>query len=210
MSSSSFSWRLCCCERHWLKSSASCGHLSSVINCTGGEVQTTHEHTHTYIYIYIQTAQEAAQAEPAILRQLVTLQTKLATFSREARKGSTVILCHGRSWKHRTQLHHCSHPRPTRSHPTFVHYKTSLPESPNICKLDSNSSCLCVSFCKDCSQSAASSASATAASTVSALTLGNRNDVGDLNFRGHTETDSRNTSYESYSIRENIFDCRNY
>ena len=29
MSSSSFRWRLCCWERHWLKSSASCGHLSS-------------------------------------------------------------------------------------------------------------------------------------------------------------------------------------
>ena len=71
-------------------------------------------------------------------------------------------------------------------------YKTSTPESPNICNLDSDS-CLCVSFCKHCSQSAAS-VSATAASTVSALTFSDGNDVGELNFQGHTETDSRNMS----------------
>ena len=57
-----------------------------------------------------------------------------------------------------------------------------------------DSSCLCVSFCKHCSQSAAFSASATAACTVSALTLGNRNDVGEMNLQDHTESDSRNMS----------------
>ena len=72
-------------------------------------------------------------------------------------------------------------------------YKTSPPERLNICNLDSDSSCLCVSFCKHCSQSAAS-VSATAASTVSALTFSDGNDVGELNFQGHTETDSRNMS----------------
>ena len=71
-------------------------------------------------------------------------------------------------------------------------YKTSPPERLNICNLDSDS-CLCVSFCKHCSQSAAS-VSATAASTVSALTFSDGNDVGELNFQGHTETDSRNMS----------------
>ena len=34
-SSCSFRWRLCCCDRQWLKSSASCGHLSSVVGRTG-------------------------------------------------------------------------------------------------------------------------------------------------------------------------------
>ena len=68
-------------------------------------------------------------------------------------------------------------------------YKTSTPESPNICNLDSDS-CLCVSFCKHCPQSAVSSGSATAAS----LTFSDGNDVGELNFQGHTETDSRNMS----------------
>ena len=70
---------------------------------------------------------------------------------------------------------------------------------PNICNLDSDSSCLCVSFCKHCSQSAVSSVSAAAASTVSALNFSDRNHVGDLNFQGQTETDGRNTSY---SMRE--------
>ena len=42
ISSSSFRWRLCCWERHWLKSSASCGHLSLVVDCSGANVQTNH------------------------------------------------------------------------------------------------------------------------------------------------------------------------
>ena len=42
ISSSSFRWRVCCWKRHWLKSSASCGHLSSVVNRTGADVQTNH------------------------------------------------------------------------------------------------------------------------------------------------------------------------
>ena len=66
MSSSSFRWRLCCWERQWLKSSASCGHLSSVVDRTGAEVQKNHEQ------IQGPTACKAAQAEPAILPQLVT------------------------------------------------------------------------------------------------------------------------------------------
>ena len=57
-----------------------------------------------------------------------------------------------------------------------------------------DSSCCCISFCKHCSQSAASSASATAACMVSALTVGSRNDVDEMNFQGHTESDSRNMS----------------
>ena len=65
---------------------------------------------------------------------------------------------------------------------------------PKICNLDSDSSCLWIFFCKHCSQSAASSGSATAACTVSALTFSDRNDVGEWNFQGHTETDSRNMS----------------
>ena len=66
MSSSSFRWRLCSWERQWLKSSASCGHLSSVVDRTGAEVQKNHEQ------IQGPTARKAAQAEPAILPQLVT------------------------------------------------------------------------------------------------------------------------------------------
>ena len=61
MSSSSFRWRLCSWERQWLKSSASCGHLSSVVDRTGAEVKKNHEQ------IQGPTARKAAQAEPAIL-----------------------------------------------------------------------------------------------------------------------------------------------
>ena len=131
------------------------------------------------------------------------------------KKGGTAILCHGITEHNCTTAAISVHPVPTLHScippaTSCLHYKTSLPESPNICKLDSVSSCLCVSVCKHCSQSAASSLSATAASTVSALNFSERNKVGELNFQGHTETDSRNTSYEShelYSIREDSFDC---
>ena len=102
MSSSSFSWRLCCCERHWLKSSASCGHLSSVISCTSGEVPTNHEQI-----------QGPTAAQAAILRQLVRLQTKLATFSRQGRKGSAVILCHGSMEHNCTTAAICVRPVPS-------------------------------------------------------------------------------------------------
>ena len=84
-----------------------------------------------------------------------------------------------------TQLHHCTHPFLTFLQlplvsVTRLHYSLLVQQSPNICKLDSGSSCLCVSFCKHCSQSAASSGSATAACTVSALTFGDRNEVDEL------------------------------
>ena len=67
-----------------------------------------------------------------------------------------------------------------------------------MCNLDSGS-CLCVSFCRHCSQSAASSGSARAACTGSALTFSDRNDTREMNFPGHTETDSRNLQYAKTS-----------
>ena len=84
-----------------------------------------------------------------------------------------------------TQLHHCTHPFLTFLQlplvsVTRLHYSLLVQQSPNICKLDSGSSCLCVSFGKHCSQSAASSGSATAACTVSALTFSDRNEVDEL------------------------------
>ena len=83
-------------------------------------------------------------------------------------------------------------------------YKTSPPERLNICNLDSDSSCLCVSFCKHCSQSAAS-VSATAACAVSALSLSDRNDVGELNFQGHTETETNSRNMTKYfRLRETL------
>ena len=66
ISSSSFRWRLCCWERHRLKSSASCGPFSLVVDPTGADIQTNHQ------YIQGPTARKAPQAEPTILPQLVT------------------------------------------------------------------------------------------------------------------------------------------
>ena len=42
MSCSSFRWRLCCWERNWPESSASCGQLSLLVDCSSADVQTHH------------------------------------------------------------------------------------------------------------------------------------------------------------------------
>ena len=92
-------------------------------------------------------------------------------------------------------FHSISTPFPLRFHSKSTLHSSSylllalqkfITRSTNICNLDSGSSCLCVSSCKHCSQSAASAVSATAACTVSALTFSDRNDVDELNFQGRT------------------------
>ena len=101
-----------------------------------------------------------------------------------------------------TQLHHCTHPFLTFLQlplvsVTRLHYSLLVQQSPNICKLDSGSSCLCVSFCKHCSQFAVSSGSATAACTVSALTFSDRNEVDELwvNHKATHEQTGANLKY---------------
>ena len=66
MSSSSFRWRLCSWERHWLKSSASCRHLSLVIDWTGADIQTNHN---SHITSHVSTTLPATNSDKLEIHQ---------------------------------------------------------------------------------------------------------------------------------------------
>ena len=193
MSCSSFRWRLCCWERNWPESSASCGQLSLLVDCSSADVQTHHDLSYhvTCVRIYQNLSESFINYNYTSNQN----DTKRATPTTTTEYQTTEPLSPMRF--------RSSTPFPLRFHSKSTLHSSSylllalqkfITRSTNICNLDSGSSCLCVSSCKHCSQSAASAVSATAACTVSALAFSDRNDVDELNFQGHTETDSRNMS----------------
>ena len=161
-----------------------------MVDRTGADVQTNHE------YVQGPTARKAAQAEPAILPQLVTSIIKQSTNHRinqaPRKKQESKTLTTTTTHQTTAPLHPSVSTQFLPYIPTFLQLPLVSVTRLHYQKVPTSAiwiptpSCLCVSFCKHCSQSAASSGSATAACTVSALTFSDRNDVDELNFQGRT------------------------
>ena len=128
MSSSSFRWRLCCWERHWLKSSASCGHLSSSftalvptsrvqtnpnklqIRPNSAQSSTSRPH-HTATTCHIMSR----VSESIRIYQDLPSMTLPPTWSKQKNKETTPTT----TLPNIKQLHHCTYPFPHPSTSTL-------------------------------------------------------------------------------------------